>query len=55
MLPLGKVSPIKMRYERPPIMVSHRNRRVVKGHDGRFVVVGFALSSLLLLVPFDTW
>ena len=56
MLPLGKVSLIEMRLlarghidERPPIIPSHRHRRIVKEYDGIFVVVGFALSFLLLL------
>ena len=32
-------------------MVSHRNRTIVKRYGGIFVVVGLALSFLLLLVP----
>ena len=56
MLPLGKVGPIETRQlahghidERPPIMVCHRYRRVIKGYGGIFVVVGLALFFLLLL------
>ena len=36
-------------------MISHRNRRIVKGYGGIFIVVGLALSFILLLVPLRHW